>query len=285
MRDKFEYVPGQLGHMRVINGKISVSSIDHAKRVTIKTNFEKSVNLLESKPDNVRVISSANKSSAFSEQKIAPSLADACILARKEKTPVLTEDFLYLKVNELETEHTAPRYCSSLALLRVLYEEGKIVFEEYLNYFAYLSSYRVRFLPIATEDLEKAVFGDQRITVIQPEQLRKFNFGLTLSQEYGVDRSNAFRLVEHFVIRILLDDSVVADMAVRIFSEIVSTFPTKEDRQSFGAMCLRIAVQFINKNRQSKRMIVSGSNRIQEKVDAISAFLKAYGWDKLFMLS
>lgn len=282
IRDKFEYVPGQTGHMGYVHGKIIFSRIDRAQRDGIKSNFESSINLLESKPQNIGVISSANKSSAFSEQKIAPSLADACILAQKEGVPVLTEDFLYLKVNELETKKTAPAYCSSLTLLRVLHEQGKVRFEEYLNYSAYLSSYRVRFLPIATEDLEKAVFGDQFIKIVEPEQLRKFNFALTLSEEYGVDRRNAFQLVGHFLIKVLLDDSVLPDIAVRIFAEIVSTFPTKDSRKAFHRIFLPIAVQVINKYRESRRLIID-STRVQKKIDAIATFLKAYGSDRLFI--
>ncbi len=154
--------------------------------------------MLETKPQNISAISLANKSSAFAEQKIPASLSDACILAQKEGVAVLTEDFLYLKLNEMETKKPAPEYCSSLTVLRVLYEQKKITFDDYLEYFGYLSSYRVRFLPVTIEDLEKAVFGDQTIKVIRPEQLRKFNFPLILSEEYGVTPPTAFQLVAHF---------------------------------------------------------------------------------------
>ncbi len=279
VKGKFEYMPGQTGHMGYANGKIIISDFDRAKSETIKANFESSIGLLESKPQNVRAISSANKSTAFIEQKVAPSLADACILAQKEGIPVLTEDFLYLKANEMDTNKPAPEYCSSLALLRVLYEQGKLSFEEYLNHFRYLSSYRVRFLPFTTEDLEKAVFGDQVIKVVQPEQLRKFNFALTLSQEYGVNPRAAFQMIAHFLIKVLLDDSIFLDMAQRIFAEIVSTFPTKENRKSFGRVLLTAAVQAIDNNLQ---MFIIGA-RVKEKIDAITNFLKVYGSDELFI--
>lgn len=279
IKGKFEYMPGQTGHIGYANGKIIFSEIDRAKRETIKAHFEISIGLQESKPQNVRAISSANKSTALSEQKVAPSLADACILAQKEGIPVLTEDFRYLKVNEMETNKTAPEYCSSLALLRVLYEQGKLSFEEYLNYFEYLSSYRVRFLPITAEDLEKAVFGDQVIKMVRPEQLRKFNFALTLSEEYGVAPQAAFQMIAYFLIKVLIDDSIFPDMAQRIFAEIVSTFPTKENRKSFGRILLTVAVQAINTNLQ--KLIIGA--RVQEKIDAITNFLKVYGSDELFI--
>ena len=272
VEDKFRYIPGQAGRMAYINGRITISDLDKEKINAIKANFETSIKLLEGNPKNISIISSANKSSAFSEQKVAPSLADACILAHRENVPILTEDFFYLKMNEIETNKPASEYCSSIILLRVLYEQGKVSFEEYLGYFAYLSSYRARFLSLTTEDLEKAVFGDGLIRVVRPEQLRKFNFPLTLSEEYGVTPRAAFQVVGSFLIKVLLDDSVLRDTTQRIFAEIVTAFPTKENRKSFGRILLVVAVQTINQDRQ--RLIVG--TRLQEKVEAINAFLAAY---------
>lgn len=280
IKDKFEYVPGQTGYMGYVNGRITFSPINREERHAIKTNFEDCIKLLESKPQNISAISSASKSDAFSEQKIAAGLADACIFAQKEGFAVLTEDFLYLKANEIETKKPAPEYCSSITLLRVLYEQGKVSFEEYLNHFAYLSSYRVRLLPFAVEDLEKAVFSDQTVKVVRPEELRKFNFPLTLSEEYGVQPRVAFQVVGKFLMRVLIDDSVVPEMAEKIFVEIISTFPTKQNRKSFGRVLLAVIVQAINRN---PLQLIIGA-RVQEKVDAIVTFLKNYGPGELFVL-
>lgn len=279
LKDRFEPSPGQAGHIAYVNGTITFSDLDREKSEAIKSNFATSIELLERTPDNIIVISAANKASGFMEQKVAPSLADACVLAQRDSVPVLTEDFLYLKANEIETKKPAPPYCSSPALLRVLYEEGKVSFDEYLDYFAYLSSYRVRFLPIMTDDLEKAVFGDRTIKVIKPEQLRKFNFALTLSEEYGVAPRAAFQVVGSFLFRVLLDDSISSEMATKIFVEIVSMFPTKESRKAFGRTLVLLTVQAINENR---RTLVVGS-RVQEKVDAIAEFLRVYGPDELIV--
>lgn len=284
LKDRFDYEPGQGGHIAYVDGKIVFSEFDREKYAAIKSNFEATIELLEKHPANIVVISAANKHSGFMEQKVAASLADACILAQKDGVPVLTEDFLYLKANELETKKPAPPYCSSLALLRVLYEEGKVSFDEYLNYFYYLSAYRVRFLPMTTDDLEKAVFGDQVIKIVRPEQLRKFNFGLTLSEEYGVPPRVAFDVVGSFLFRVLVDDAISAETATKVFVEIVTMFPTTKSRKGFGRVLLQLTIQAINESR--KRSIVVGSkNRVQEKVDSISDFLRTYGPDELIVPS
>ena len=156
------------------------------KERSIQKNFENSIKLLESKPQNISAISAAIKAECFSEQRVSAELCDACVLAQKDNVPVLTEDFLYLKANELDTKKKATEYCSAFALVRVLYEQKKITFEQYLNFFAYLSSYRFRFLHLTTEDIEKAVFGDGIIVTLQPERIKWLNFPLTLSEQYGV---------------------------------------------------------------------------------------------------
>lgn len=281
LKGKFDYEPGQHGHIAYVDGKIIFSDIDRARYDAIKGNFATVIQLLEKTPANIALISAANKDGGFMEQKIAPSLADACILAQREGAPVLTDDFLYLKANELETNKPAPAYCSSLALVRVLYEDGKLSFDEYLDYFHYLSAYRVRFLPLTTDDLEKAVLGDQLIKVVRPEQLRKFNFRLTLSEEYGVAPRAAFDVVGSYLFRVLVDDSLSAEIATKIFGEIVTTLPTKKNRKAFARDLLLLTIQAINKSRRS--IIVGSKDRVQEKADAIAEFVRVYSPDNLII--
>lgn len=275
IKEKFRYMPGQVGHMGFAQGKLTFSSVDKDKRAMIQDHFEKSIKLLESKSQNIGVISAANKSDCFSEQRVSAELCDACVLAQKESTPVLTEDFLYLQANELETKKKAPEYCSAFALVRVLYEQKKISFEQYLNFFSYLSSYRFRFLPLSTDDIAHAVFGDGVIATIQPEKIRQLNFPLTLSEEYGVTFDTAFLVVGRFLIRVLVDDAILPEVTERVFSEILSTFPaTKEmDKKALGKMFLRVSVQTINNMRQ--RIIVG--TRVQEKIDRLSQLTEIFG--------
>jgi hypothetical protein len=275
IKEKFRYVPGQVGHMGFAQGKLTFSSVDQDKRAIIQDRFEKSIKLLESKSQNIGVISAANKSDCFSEQGVPAELCDACALAHKESTPVLTEDFLYLQANEIETKKKAPEYCSAFALARVLYEQKKISFEQYLNFFSYLSSCRFRFLPLSTEDIANAVFGDGVITTIQPENIRLFNFHLTLSEQYGVTFDTAFLVVGRFMIRVLVDDSILPEVAEKIFSEILSTFPLPKeiDKRALGKMFLRASAQTINKIRHK---IITGT-QIQEKIDRLSQFAEING--------
>lgn len=277
-KEKFRYTPGQTGYMAYVQGKLTFLPIDSNRSELIQRNFEKSIKFLESKPENIGVISMANKTDCFSEQRILPELCDACILAQKDSTPVLTEDFFYLQANELETKKKAPEYYSAFALIGVLCEQKKITFDQYLNFFSYLSSYRFRFLPLDTKDIEKAVFGDGNIKTVQPERIRNFNFSLTLSEDYGVPFDTAFLVVGNFLIKVLIDDSILPETVEKIFSEIISVFPTDKDKRTLGRMFLRMSIQVINNTR---RKLIIGI-RAREKISLLSQFIEIYSQGKDF---
>jgi hypothetical protein len=266
--ERFRFTPGQTGYMWYSTGKIIVSSIKKDKRDLIQSSFIESIKLLELKPKNISIISLANKADCCSEQKIPAALCDACILAQKEGVPVLTEDFLYLKVNEIETKKKSPEYFSSLILLKVLNEQGKISFDEYLDFFAYLSSYRFRFLSLSSDDIEKAVFGDGRIKVIITENIRKLNFSLTLSEEYGVSFQDAFAVVVRFLFKVLIDDTITPDIVEKIFVEIIESFPIKKDKKNLGQMLLRVCIKAVDKNK-SIWILTRKSKITQEKIDKL----------------
>ena len=196
--NKFRYIPGQTGRMGYTQGKITISSMDIDKRSLIQSNLITSIRLFESNPKNIGIISAANKSECFSEQNIHDGLCDACILAQKETLPILTEDFQYLIMNEMETKKKAPEYFSSYALFRVLFEEKHISYIDYLEFFKHLSSYRFRFLALNVDDIENAVFGDNVIKTVKAENIKKLNFPLILSEEYGVPFQTALRVVGIF---------------------------------------------------------------------------------------
>jgi hypothetical protein len=270
--EKYRYTPWNVGYMGYAQGRLTFSPRDREKEAIIQTNFEDSIKLLETKPQNISAISAANKVDCFYEQKVPAELCDACVLAQKDNVPVLTEDFLYLKANELETKKKAPEYCSTFALLRVLYEQKKISFDQYLNFFAYLSNYRFRFLHLTTEDIEKAVFGDGIIITVQPERIKWFNFPLTLSEQYGVPFANAFVVVLKFLIRVLIDDAILPDIAQRIFAELLSDFPTDKDKRALKRMLLVISVREINR---IQKTIILGTS-VQKKIDLLSQVTEIY---------
>jgi hypothetical protein len=274
---KFRYMAGHTGYMGYTQGKLRMSSIEKDKKDFIRSNFVASIKLLESKPKSVKVISSANKIDCLSEEKVPAELCDACVLAQKENATVLTDDFLYLKFNSTETGKKAPEYFSSLALVRVLYEEGKLSFNEYLEYFGYLSSYRFRFLTLDSVDIEKAVFGEGRIKIVKSENIRRLNFPLTLAEEYSVPFQTAFRVVGLFFIDVLRDNTITEEVAEQIFIEILESFPTEMSKKDLGQIFLEVCSRIIENNK-SKVIIQPENQLLQNKLNRLQQAAGIFGW-------
>jgi hypothetical protein len=264
-KNRFAYSPGNQGSMGYAHGKIIISSVDESTRKNIRENFKKSTGLLESNPQNIMVVSSANKEKCFSEQKVPDELCDACILAQRDKMPVLTEDFIYLFMNKLETKKEAPEYFSSLYLIRMLYEQHKVTFLEYIDYFGYLSSYRFRFLSLNSEDIEKTVLGDELIKIVKPENICKLNLPLTLSEEYGVSFESALGVMGGFLIKVLADDSISTSIAEKIFIEIMTALPTKMNKRFVGQILLGGCDKAF-KNSQSKLIVKPKNQNYTDKM-------------------
>jgi len=273
--ERFRYIPGHSGYMGYAQGRITVSNVDKNRSNLIRSNFITSIRLLEDNPANIRVISLANKVDCFSEREVPAELCDACILAQEENSPVLTDDFLYLQINEMETGKNAPEYFSSWALMRVLYDAGLITFREYLDFFGYLSGYRYRFLPLHPEDIQLAVFGDGDEKIIAPENIRTFNFPLTLSEEYGVSYDTVFRVIGVFLLRILLDNDIAIDSVEKVFVEIIESLPKKINKRDFSRMLVGVCNKLFEKNKPQNLCWLEDKLRHQ-KFDALSRLIESF---------
>lgn len=269
---KVRSTPSQGGYLQYVRGQLRISEPSKDEGEALTTKLMDAVKCLEARPDNIGIISPASKVDDLIEQMISPALCDACILAQKEGLPVLTEDFFYLKANEAQTGKKAPEYFSTFALLRVLYEQKKFDFERYFAFFTYLSVYRFRFLHFNSEDMEKAVFGEEIIKTARPDKIKQFNFPLTLSEEYGVPPRTALSVVETFLIKILTDDAILPEATERIFAEILAGLPNKMDKRTLGKLLINVAVNIINKTRKT---IVFGI-MVKNKVDRLVQFVEAY---------
>ena len=250
--EKFSITPGQVGRMGYAQDKLVFNKIDLDRNKQIKQNFKNSLSLLEKNKKNVFSISQANKSEHFTESKINPELSDACILAQKNKAIVLTEDYLYLQVNNLETKKGVPEYCSLFSLVKAFLEEGKISFEDYLDTFTYLASYRCRFLDLNTDVLTKAIFGDQNNLIFEPENIRKFNLALTLSENYGVKSEVAIQVLGGFFTRIIITNTVTTEDVYGICKEALPDFLFDRDKKVIGKLlleyCSKSVEKILNKN-------------------------------------
>jgi len=147
-----------------------------------------------------------------------------------------------------------------------------------LEYFGYLSSYRFRFLNLTSDDIEKAVFGDGEIKTVKPENIRKLNFPLTLSEEYGVPFQTAFRVIGLFLIQVLIDNAITVEIAEKIFVEILSSFPTDMGKKELGQLLLAVCTRIIENNK-SKFLVHAENQLLYDKVNRLSQLTEIYSSD------
>jgi len=272
---RFTYSPSQTGRLGYSQGKIVYSPVDKGQSEFLKSRIAESISLLESKPENIIAISLSIKVDCFSEQEVPGELSDACILAQNDKLALMTEDYLYLLMNKIETKKDSPEYFSALALLKVLYEKSNISFNEYLDFVGYISSYRFRFIPLTSEDIENTVLGSGRIQIVNPENIRKLNFPLLLSEEYGVPFKHGFTFIGKFIVKFLFDDAIIPEIFEKVFIEIVESFPSKIDKKLLGLMFLQICILEATKERPG--LIIRVKNKIiEEKIKRLNNATEIY---------
>lgn len=250
IKEKLSYKPGQVGQMVYSNGKLEFFELNTDAVDLVIERISETVELLEGNSAQISVISLASKVNVFSEKEIPPYLTDAAIMAQKENVPILTEDFLYLHMNEVETQKLSPQYFSSIVLIRALYQQDKISFKEYLEFFSFLAFHRFNFLQIRTQDLEKALFEDStNKDEVQLDNLNKFNLPLTLSLEYGADSVSALNVIVELIHKLLLDRTVSEKVLVKIYIEIISKYPTDKSKNVLGKEIMTILIRIISENR------------------------------------
>ena len=99
--NKFSFTEDHVGNVGYSNGKIFFSKLEREKSDLIRSNFLKGIAAFESKPDNISVISDANRINIFFEIKFHAELCDSCSLSMFENIPILTDDPLFLKMVKL----------------------------------------------------------------------------------------------------------------------------------------------------------------------------------------
>jgi len=247
LAQKFGHSAGQVGYMGYSKGKITMSSLDDQQKEELNKRFLDGIKYFDEASENIINISSASKKDIDSENLLPANLTDAYSLAVKEGIPLLSEDYYYKILNEHETGSPGPGQISSIALARALYELGKIRFNEYLNYFGYLSTYRLKFLSINSLDMEKAALANSDAETDSYYNFRKLNISYTLSVEHGVSPHIAMGLIGKLVLRWIYDDSIPGVETELIFGEIVNSFPSELSNVEIGDMLLITSAQVFDK--------------------------------------
>ncbi len=220
------------GSLSVTEDRVSFKEVNESDISSITSNIRNAIQSIESNIGRIVLISDTHKSEKFSENKIEACYVDASIFARKNNCPVITDDFNYLKMSELEHGYEEHRYFSSLALVLALRELNEISISEFVRYFQFCASYRFRFLSVNANLIETAILGGGLIKEINIRNLEKLNLPLLFSEEYGAETKGCETVIADFVTRILIDQSIMDNTCEAILVQFISLLPNKFSNNS-----------------------------------------------------
>lgn len=235
------------GSIDLVNGNLNFTQYNQAQMNKAKETIIGSIKVLNKQ--DILYTSKASKYSCFTEQDVPPECSDACFQAKKRGIPILTDDLFHLQINHIETKKPQPTHFSSIALIRVLYEKDILTFDEYINFFSYLSHYRLRFLYIDSTDLYKVVFGDQKIQLFRPKDLGKLNFSLLFSEEYGYTTEYILYMLSEFLCNVVVDNTITDKNSEEVFLEILSLLPENFEKRETGEKLISYVYVFYAKTK------------------------------------
>ncbi|HHF7368316.1 TPA: tetratricopeptide repeat protein [Legionella bozemanae] len=214
-----------LGKGGFVKGSFEFRPKDEEKEEAFRNKLLQAANLLDKLPNKVvGKTHKKDKNTKNLDQVLPDYFVDAFRFAQENGAHILTDDTLFVQAYSILEKSLTPKLFSSLSVIRLLAENNKITWEEYLKYFSLLSHYRYHLLPFSVNDIIQAILPTTPGGLITPtsKNLTFFNLKLTLSLEYGVNDKVVFNILLSVFIKLLLDDSVTSELAEEIFKPLIT---------------------------------------------------------------
>ena len=262
----FEVTAGKGGRGDFVKGKFQFREIDKAKDGVIRNKLLAVADLLDGLPGKVVGKTYPKSDGDVNLDNTMPNyFVDAFRYAQDKTAYVLTDDSLFVHAYKVAGETQIPQNFSSISLIRAMVDKGLIDLQRYYEYFARLSYYRYYFLPLSVDDMMNVVLprSDGGVLIPAPQNISLLNLPLTLSQDYGVEAKNAVAVLSIFFMRLIMDNTVLPEVADKIFTQTLSDTMVKRDKKSMAA-ALR---QGCRQNMMDERWINNSSKQKLEMLD------------------
>lgn len=228
-------VSGSVGRGSYVGGNFKFVPREENREKEFRKKLIDAASMLDKLPNKSigRIFEDDDNDEKSLQRQIPACLIDALYLARNKGALLLTDDGIMPKAFEITEKKTPPQNVSSLAIVKVLLEQRKISFSQYLNYYSLLAGYRYHLLPISVGDLTDAVMPKTGgLVVFEPRNIEYLRIQLTLSTAYGVDEAVALKIIAGFLSHLIADDTIPEELADTTFAyTIVNFFGQRESRQ------------------------------------------------------
>lgn len=201
---------------------VKATMYDEDSANKIKDRIKEFCDYVQSKANSVYGIGAQERSSNVVENKIIPAMSDATIKAQQDADSlVMTEDAVYMELNSQFTKKRKPEYFSLLALATVLYEQGNLCLDDYLEIFYWLTVYRVKFLSTSAEFIISTIIQNQKsILTIHPDLINKLNLDLVWSEEYDANINSVINVCSDVLVALIKNNTIIEDYLRLIFPKL-----------------------------------------------------------------
>lgn len=266
----------QTGRIGLINGQVRLSNIDVTESEKFCKLMLDAAELLKSKAELIDSIAATPKANKYmTEQLSPPYVVDAARYAEKNNLIMLSDDYNYLGILQIENKTAQLQRCSSYFLIKALVDKKLIKKASYLKHFKTLSQNRAHLLSISVDIMWDAIFSlSNGLVEINPKNINYLNLKLTLSKEYGVDEGVSAAIVANFISKVVHDLTITAEVADKIFAVVLNNFflPYRNSRQ-LGHYIVEVCKRNIAK---SDFIIIPVSPSVKQKLNVLSKQINTF---------
>ncbi|MBN8618419.1 MAG: hypothetical protein J0L63_05915 [Anaerolineae bacterium] len=241
-----ENISGSVGRGGFVDGIFQFRARDKDAEEAFRKRLLASADLLDTLPNKVIGKTYTKSTQEKDLDSVLPVyFVDAFRYSQENNALILTDDAFLVQAYHSVGVSPLPKHFSSYSLIRAMTEEDLLTRDDYLRYFARLSHYRYHLLPISSDDMFQVVLPPMPSGLVTsaPRNISFLNLQLTLAQEYGVDDKTASGILASFFLKLILNDSVPAEIAEEIFALTIVQGLTRREKRIVAKVIMQMCQQ------------------------------------------
>lgn len=206
-------------YLSIQNNKLNYREVNKKSTARLSDRIRKCLHTIESNYQRIVHISDFKKHEIPFTNEMSNELIDAAIISRHNGLLLMTDDYTYPYFLESQFQDEKQAYFSSIVLFKLLRDNGIITFKSYLDFFHYLSSYRLWFLPFDSNDILNAIYDGNNLNI---EGVNYFNFNFLLSNEYDISIEKLYNILGDiitFLAQTDVNEKDIFQLVITIYSK------------------------------------------------------------------
>lgn len=269
MADDIHTFRHSVGRAGFVDGKLVFTPQNKENDAAVRKTLLRAADILDQDAHKVIVENYTDTEQGY-DNLIPDYYMDAVRWAQKHHAFLLMDDTLLMDALSLEGDTETPPQLSSISLVRAMTDHQLLDWTHYLQYFALLSHYRFKLLPISVDDLYRTVLvsSNSGLVMPQPRNLELLNLGLTLSQEYGVVDKVVIAMLAEFFLKLIQDDGIPPEIVDEIIAISIKYGLASWEKRQIATLISQVCKQKINQlqwlSNRAKQKLANLEKRLVE---------------------